>query len=243
MCFQCPDNAGSSYYNYKNSHSIVLLGICDAQYLLTHVDIGAYGRRSDGGIFWDSPMGQSFHGKNNNIPNPSKLTVDGEPLPYVLVGDEAFQLTDYMLRPYPFKGGLNEDRKIFNYRLSRARRTIENVFGIMVSQWRLLKRPIDATVDNAMIYLQAITCLHNWLRLKDLGRDEYLPISMVDEESPVSHDGVIPEVIIEELAGSAFEDISTCGLNNSSRAVMAIRDEICDFFSSEGAVHFQYQNL
>lgn len=69
-----------------------------------------------------------------NLPKPESLTADGPPLPYVLVGDEAFQLTDYLLRPYPEKGGLNEDRRIFNYRLSRARRTIENTFGILISR-------------------------------------------------------------------------------------------------------------
>lgn len=240
---QSPDNAGSSYYNYKNSHSIVLLGVCDAQYLLTQVDIGAYGRRSDGGIFRDSSMGQAFSKNENNLPEPAKLTVDGEPLPYVLVGDEAFQLTNYMLRPYSSRGGLNQDRRIFNYRLSRARRTIENVFGIMVSQWRLLKRPIDATVDNAIVYVQAITCLHNWLRLKELGRDEYLPVSLVDDDNP---DWVIAEhqaVDDNVTTGTALEEISNCGPNNSSRVAMQTREDFSDFFNSEGAIYCQYLNL
>ncbi|XP_044584731.1 protein ALP1-like [Cotesia glomerata] len=139
---QCPDNAGSSFYNYKNSHSIVLMAICDANYSFTFVDIGAYGRRSDGGIFRDSQMGQKFQQMQMNLPNPEQLTVDGLPLPYVMVGDEAFQLTNYLLRPYPGKGGLNQERNIFYYRLSRARTTIENSFGILVNRWRILKKPI-----------------------------------------------------------------------------------------------------
>ncbi|XP_048515810.1 protein ALP1-like isoform X2 [Athalia rosae] len=128
---QCPDNSGSLFYNYKNHHSIVLLGICDANYLFLFVDIGAFGRRSDGGIFRDSQMGQKFEKRKMNVPEAELLTIDGMLLPYVLVGDEAFQLTNYLLRPYPGRGGLDIDKSIFNYRLSRARRTIGNSFGLL----------------------------------------------------------------------------------------------------------------
>ncbi len=97
------------------------------------MDIGGSGRRGDGGVFKDSMFGEKLHEKKMNLPDPAKLTPDGSPLPYVLVGDEAYQLTDYLLKPYP-RSSLNKYRRIFNYRLSRARRTIENTFGILVSR-------------------------------------------------------------------------------------------------------------
>lgn len=233
---QCPDSAGSAYFNYKNSHSIVLLGICDANYLFTFIDIGAYGRRSDGGIFKDSIMGQMFNEKKMNLPEPKPLTIDGMPLPYVLVGDEAFQLTDYLLRPYPGKGDLNPDRKIFNYRISRARRTIENSFGILACQWRILKKPIESTVDNTINMIYAIICLHNWLRKRD-DRNEYISPNMVDQYSP---HGFIPGVWRKEMENSALQNIFAYGNNNNTRYAAAIREEFCDFFNGEGAIPWQY---
>ncbi|XP_066583085.1 uncharacterized protein [Prorops nasuta] len=139
VLIQCPDNSGSSYFNYKKTHSIVLLAICNADYIFTYVDIGAFGRRSDSGIFKSSIVGNKFNNKETNLPDPEPLTIDGPPLPYGLVRDEAFPLTDYLLRPYSAKGVLNSRKTVFNYRLSRSRKVIENSFDILVSRWRVLK--------------------------------------------------------------------------------------------------------
>lgn len=232
---QCPDNAGSSYFNYKNHHSIVLLAICDANYSFTFVDIGAYGRRSDGGIFRDSEIGQKFEKGEMGVPEPEKLTVDGMALPYVLVGDEAFQLTNYLLRPYPGKIGLNQDKNIFNYHLSRARRTIENTFGIMVSQWRIMKKPMQGTVENIVSTVQAIVCLHNWLRKQDKD-NSYIPANIDDPE-------VSNNISSEVENNSALHDGRCKGINNSSRSAIIVREEFCDFFNAEGMVPWQYNRI
>ncbi|XP_025161632.1 protein ALP1-like [Harpegnathos saltator] len=236
---QCPNNAGSLYFNYKHWNSIVLLGICNAEYIFTFVDIGAYGRRSDGGIFKDSVIGNLFEKKKINLPESESISPGGKFLSYILVGDEAFQLAEYLLRPYPGKY-LNIERRIFNYRFSHARRTIENTFGILVSRWRILKRSIICSVEKTIKIVQAIVCLHNWLRIADIDENQYVPPSMVDQ---YTSDGEVPGSWRNFTEGSALHDIGKFGSNNSSRRAQGIRDEFFNYFYGEGAIPWQFDCL
>ncbi|XP_060868397.1 uncharacterized protein LOC132943422 [Metopolophium dirhodum] len=126
------------------SHSVVILALVDADYKFIAIDVGLYGRNSDGGIFSQSVIGQKLNNKTLNVPEPSPLTENGDPQPYVIVGDEAFPLKSYLLRPYSKNYlGDNEPNKIFNYRLSRARRVVENAFGILAAHWRCFRGHLE----------------------------------------------------------------------------------------------------
>ena len=69
------------------------------------------------------------------------------PSPYVIVADDAFPMTQNIMKPYPGKD-LTVKQRIFNYRLSRARRTVENAFGIMASRFCIFRRPIIGKTRN-----------------------------------------------------------------------------------------------
>ncbi|XP_032687796.1 protein ANTAGONIST OF LIKE HETEROCHROMATIN PROTEIN 1-like [Odontomachus brunneus] len=69
IILKCSPNSGSSYYNYKKQHSIILMAVADYRYKFTLVDIGAYGGNSDGGIFADSEIGERLRNNNLNLPN------------------------------------------------------------------------------------------------------------------------------------------------------------------------------
>jgi len=100
-----------------------------------------------------------------NLPQKSALEPNGPP--YVLVADEAFALNQYMMRPYLRCGRLNRQRKLFNYRLNRARRVVESSFGIMAARWRIYRRPIISSISTAIKIARATTCLHNFLIMNE----------------------------------------------------------------------------
>ena len=55
-------------------------------------------------------------------------------LPYVFLGDDAFGLKEFNMKPYP-KQNLTADKRIFNYRHSCAWRISERLFDILTNRW------------------------------------------------------------------------------------------------------------
>lgn len=149
-----PPNTDSLYWNYKNFFSIVLLAVCDADYLFLYVDIGAYGKSSDSTIWKNSNLHKLIEKNECDIPNPQPISNDGTPLSFVFIGDEAFGLSKNMLRPYSGKQ-LSRKKRVFNYRLCRARRYVESSFGILANKWRILHRPLNVSVDFAVNIVKA----------------------------------------------------------------------------------------
>uniref|UniRef100_A0A3P9HU25 DDE Tnp4 domain-containing protein n=1 Tax=Oryzias latipes TaxID=8090 RepID=A0A3P9HU25_ORYLA len=148
--------------------SVVLLALVDADYRFLVVDVGSYGSKSDGGIFANSGLGKALRDGTLNVPPPSELP--GAPelgkVNHVTVADEAFPLKPYLLQPYPGRR-LPTDKRIFNYRLSRARRISENVFGILSQRFRVFQRTLQVQPS---VVDKAACVLCNYLRPK--GEDQ-----------------------------------------------------------------------
>ena len=69
VIIQPPPGSGSLYLNYKDTFSMVLKALVDHQYCFTVVDIGAYGRNSDGGIDSNSTtLGRALEANTMCVP-------------------------------------------------------------------------------------------------------------------------------------------------------------------------------
>lgn len=152
---------GSEHYNYKFGHSVVLLAVADAKYKFIIVDVGARGRESDGGVFSRSDFGQLYENRQLQLPSPVFNEDIGCHLPYVFVGDAAFALDTHMMKPFGETPGYKPEETIFNYRLSRARRVVENSFGILASRFRVFRSNIIGSETLVQNIILAATALHN----------------------------------------------------------------------------------
>ena len=82
-----------------------------------------------------------------------------------------------MVKPYSAMH-LTYEERVFNYRCSRARRVVENGFGILAARWRVLHTPMQVEPKNVRKVIRASVALHNVMRDKK----NHIPRSYLDHE-------------------------------------------------------------
>nr|CAD2165111.1 unnamed protein product [Meloidogyne enterolobii] len=159
-----PNNSGSLYHDYKRNFSLNMLALCDFRFRIIYVDVGEYGYKGDANVFSSSSLKAKLNDNLLNIPEPTNLPglPDSDKINYFIVADAAFPLSLNIMKPFA-GNALSHKQRIYNYRISRARRVIENVFGIMCVKWRILLKPIETNIESANWIIRAIIVLHNFL--------------------------------------------------------------------------------
>nr|CAI5866953.1 unnamed protein product [Callosobruchus analis] len=203
-----PDHSGSQFYNYKNYCSLVLLGVADVNYCFITIDVGPYGKSADSNIFKQSLLNKKLCSGSLDIP-------DKRPL----LADEAFAMSENVMRPYA-KKDLDNKKRIFNYRLTRARRLIECTFGILANKWRIFHTAaIHLDPDFATMIVLTTCVLHNFVRLRDGFK-------------------------FEDTLTCAMVDIPVIGTGGTGKSAKQVRDTLAEFFiTPAGSVPWQYHKV
>ncbi|XP_068235815.1 putative nuclease HARBI1 [Palaemon carinicauda] len=182
---RCPAKSGSQYFNYKGFYSIVLMALADADYKFIWADVGGTGSASDAQIYNDCELKECAEDGTLGFPDPEPLPSDNQDVPYFFIGDDAFALRSTMMKPYNLRGLTNEQH-IFNYRLSRARRVVENAFGILVNRFQILLSTMQHHPSTVRLIVKACLILHNLMRTRYPG----LQNQQLDRAENENHDFV-----------------------------------------------------
>ena len=238
IVMQPPSESGSHYFNYKHTNSIVLLAVAGPDYECLYADIGTNGRVSDGGVWSKCSLENNLaNGNALSLPPPKCLPFGTQKVPYILAGDDAFALKPYLMKPYP-QSGLTEDRRIYNYRHSRARRISENLFGIIANRWRVFRSVILLPPKTIEIMLMATLTIHNFLR-KSPSRNIYCPAGLADSENRSGE--LNPGTWrIDPPSNSVLPlQVPSTG-HNASKDAKHVRELFKDYFCNGGAVEWQW---
>ena len=229
MHVQRPIKCGGQYFNYKKSFSVNLMAVVDAHYRFLYVTVGAQGSANDAAVFGESQFSEAISKPSNplSIPTARCLPDQVSITPMMFVADEAYPLRPYLMKPFSSRG-MSASERIFNYRLSRARRVVENAFGILVNRFRILRGNMQLQPDSVCDVVLACCALHNFLRHK------------VGERQP-EHSQIFIESSATEYVGSVSHETRSVGANYNA-AAKVVRDTLSKYFVGEGQVPWQWKH-
>lgn len=220
-----PPSSGSLYFNYKHFFSVIMMALVDAQCRFLYVDVGCYGRFADGGVFNSCSLSSALETDNSlHIPADCKLPGSDIVSPFVIVADDAFAMKRHLVKPYSARN-LTHKQRIFNYRLSRARRVVENAFGIMSSRFRIFGKAIPLAPHKVTTLVLAVCCIHNFLFRNKTSSEQYMSEN-VDQTSDLQ------------------SITRTCRTSRHANEATEVRENLCSYFNTAaGAVSWQTQAI
>lgn len=148
-----------------------------------------------------------------DLPPPAPLpNTDGNPQPFVIVADDALKLSTNLMTPFPSRQ-LTAKRRVYNYRHSRCRRTVECAFGVLANKWRVFHTPTLVDPEFIDDIVKSCCILHNFVRKRD-------------------------GVNYEDTETHPFPDVRCFGRGPRKQG-LDVRDYFADYFLNKGAVPFQ----
>ena len=154
-----PVENATDYYNRKGFHSIIMQGVVDYRGIFIDVYIGWPGRVHDARVFKNSGLFKKAS-RGQLLPDWPKYYGHVK-IPLLLLGDPAYPLLPWLMKPYTHHVGLSPKQKNFNRCLSKARVVVEQAFGRLKGRWRCLLKRMDHLTENVPYIVSTCVTLHN----------------------------------------------------------------------------------
>ncbi|CAF2119842.1 unnamed protein product [Rotaria magnacalcarata] len=148
----------TDYFNYKKYHSVIMLAVVNADLGFTYINVGAPGRCNDASVYSQSNLSDVI---KNSIYEDHYMTVNNTKIQSHLIADSAFALDQTLLKPFPDRIDMPRQHRMFNYRLSRCRSTVERAFGMMKNRFRILHKKMEFNLDNTINIIKTAVIMHN----------------------------------------------------------------------------------
>ena len=149
----------TDYYNRKGWYSIILQGVVDHSYRFIDINVGWPGSVHDARVFAQSSIVKRI--TDGTLLPDSPISVNGVQIPLYLIGDSAYPMKTWLMKPFTHGTVLTSQQKTFNYRLCRARIVVENAYGQLKARWRRLMKRNDMNISNIPEVVTATCILHN----------------------------------------------------------------------------------
>jgi hypothetical protein len=102
ICIKCPKKARSLFYSNKQFF-IALQGVADPEIRFIFIDIGAWGKQSDGGMFSASNLYNLFEDSKSTLPKPASFDGSGTEMSFIILCDVACPLKTYLMKLFARK--------------------------------------------------------------------------------------------------------------------------------------------
>ena len=122
--------------------------------------------------------------------------------------------------------------------MSRARRIVENAFGILASRFRVLLTTINLHPDKAKVIVLAACYLHNYLSRKR--PSIYYDGKSVDVEN-VRRAHIDPGTWRSDAQQAT--NLQSTQAKNATTTSKEVRRKFCDYFNGEGSVPWQWLHV
>ncbi|XP_033109534.1 protein ALP1-like [Anneissia japonica] len=155
-----PQKDAQDYFNRKWSFSVVLQALVDADGKFMNTFVGMPGSVHDARVFNLSALSKKLQEHTLFTPN-NVVEIEGSAVPLLILGDAAYPLLPNLIRPFIGRGCLNRSERMFNYKHSATRMTVEKAFGRLKGRWRILLKENEHELDNIRPIVQTCCTLHN----------------------------------------------------------------------------------